>query len=206
MQIVAINHSRQPQKIWLKFDNDSLLPLRVDDLVILGIKKFIDIDSDFFKKIQESSAKFALTEYALRQIAISPKIAKLLTQKLKIYSHRLVQKYNYPRDLISNLIEIVVAEISQKNLLDEAAFIESYLRRHQKMSQLQLKYNLRALGLSYIPTSSDKEKIVKLLSSKISNLDLSDFKTKNKLIASLCRKGFAIDLVKTTIDELSKIS
>lgn len=205
MQILAINHSLQPQKIWLKFDDNRILPLKIDDLVVLGIKKYTDIDNEFFKKIQLFSANFVMTEYALRQIAISPKTLKLLRQKLQIYSHRLIQKYQFSSQLLSSAIEKVIEYINSKGLIDDTKFIEYYLRRHPKMSQMQIKYNLQNLGIVYINHSSDKDKIIQILSKKVGNKDLTDFNTKNKLISALYRKGFAIGDVRTAIDEYLSI-
>ncbi len=201
MQILTISHSRQPQKVWLKFDDDSLLPFKIDDLVILNVKKFVEFDVAALTKIQAASSKFVMTEYALRQIAISPKTSKLLSQKLANYQRLIQKKYNYASEATSGLTEAVIQEISAKGLLDDSKFIEYYVRRHSKMSQMQLKYNLRTLGLEYSSQESDHDKIAKIIFQKSKTTNLTDFKTKNKLIASLYRKGFAINLVKTVIDE-----
>ena len=201
MQILTISHSRQPQKVWLKFDDDSLLPFKIDDLVILNIKKFVELDVAALAKIQVASSKFVMSEYALRQIAISPKTSKLLSQKLANYQRLIQKKYSLPSSITSGLIEIIIQEISARGLLDDAKFIEYYVRRHSKMSQMQIKYNLQSLGLTYTSQQTDQNGLNQLIAKKARVLDLTDFKTKNKLIASLYRKGFAINLVKTAIDE-----
>ena len=201
MQILTISHSRQPQKVWLKFDNDLLLPFKIDDLVTLNVKKFIELDEAALAKIQAASARFIMTEHALRQIAISPKTSKLLSQKLTNYQRLIQKKYNYPSLITSGLIELIVQEISAHGLLDDTKFIEYYVRRHSKMSQMQIKYNLQSLGLKYSSLESDHDKVAKIIFQKSKTADLTDFNTKNKLIASLYRKGFAINLVKTVIDE-----
>lgn len=205
MQIILIGKSRSPNLVWLKFDNNSLLPLKIDDIVVLGLKKFVPLSDDEYTQIQHKSAEFLLFEYALRQIAISPKTKKILHQKLLNYCQRINQKFNYPLDLLNQLTATTLDNIVSRGLIDDSAFIDSYVRRHPKMSQVQIKYTLQNLGVvvpsSFQNQTSDVDKVKQILIKKYKNANMTDFKTKNKIIASLYRKGFALGDIKTAIDD-----
>lgn len=207
MQIVAINKSRQPQKVWLKFDNGYLLPFRVDDLYHLKIEKFADLPSDRVLKIQSASARFLLTESALRQVAMSPKTPRLLFRKLTGIAGYIGKKYEIPVLVSKNLIPEIITLLEDKGLLSETDY-ESYLRRRfPGKSTMELNQKLFQAGIKTKIKSNHVEEIrviKKLISTKYIRLDLSDVNTKTKLMAALYRKGFALDNIKSAIDDCLK--
>jgi len=206
MQIITISPARLSQRVWLKFDNDSLLPLRIDDVATLHLKKFTDISTEEYQRLQRYSANYLLHEYAIRQLSISPKTKLSLTQKLKIYSQKIIYKYNFSSSLISSLQTDVVNDIVAKGLLNDQDYIDYYIKRHPRKSLSELKYFFQSQGIngSLSLAVSDKEKIMTLVKKQSRHLDLTDVNTKNKLISFFFRKGFAISVVKTTIDEYLK--
>lgn len=205
MQIIVISRSRNPHQVWLKFDDNSLLPLKIDDLVVLALKKNIELSEAEFRNIQKKSAEYIISEYALRQIAISPKTQKLLNQKLSLYCQKISLKFKYPFELLKQITASTIDNIIDRGLIDDQAFIEYYVRRHSKMSQAQIKYSLQNLGVAVPQTNlspiSDIDKIKEILIKKHKNADFTDFKTKNNIMASLYRKGFALSDIKTAIDD-----
>jgi SOS response regulatory protein OraA/RecX len=146
-------------------------------------------------------------EYALRQIAISPKTEKILFQKLKIYFIKTTQKYKL-LSLTSNdlIIDGIITDLKNKNLLNETSFISYFIKKNKSKSIAEIKYLLKQQGVdsSSISISPDNEKqsIKKILSKKNINRNLlSDYNYRNKLYASLFRRGFSLSTIKTTIDE-----
>jgi regulatory protein len=209
MQIVAINPSRKSQQIWLKFDNDSLLPLKVDDLISLKLVKYSDLSEGQYQQVQEASAKYLLLEYSLRQIAISPKVESLLRQKLKIYCHRLVTKYSLPLDILDKHINSTINKLSQDGLLDQHKYIEHLQRIYPKKSIFELNYLAHRLGITdSISVDNDHElaKIKAIVRQKSRSMNLMNYQARNKLIANLNRKGFPINIIKNAIDECLKVS
>lgn len=203
MEIVSSNISRKNSRlIWLKFSSGQLIPLSTDDYVLLALKKFEPLDDDLILKIQTNSAKFLLTEYSLKQVAISPKVRKLLSQRLHRYSSKINLRYNYPAGLVTGLIEEVLDKINSFGLLDESQFVDYFVRRHHRQSAIQIKYQLKQLGIDQkISSENEIDKIKSILQKKYPTSDFSNYAIKNKIIASLYRKGFALRDIKTAIDD-----
>lgn len=204
MQIVSINRSRQPQKVWLKFDNSRLLPLRIDDLVVLHIIKFKELSDDELLTIETASAKFVMTEYSHRQIAMSPKTSALLVRKLKQYSFLISKKYGYDPSLLSRISPDIVNSLEDDGLLRHQDYINYVQHRFRGKSVAELNHRLRLAGVhqKIQPSPEDEVKVIKkLLQTKYSRRDLFDTHEKNLVIASLYRKGFALDSIKRSIDE-----
>ncbi len=207
MVLLSIKPSSNNNLVWLKFSNSKILPLFVDDLIRLNLSKDTEITDNLNEQIQQLSFSYLLKEYALRQIAMSPKTEKVLSPKLKIKSQRLQKKYQYssnvnPSILISNIIN----QLNEKNLLNPDHFAQYYIKRHPKMSRLQLINRLKYFGVNYIPQNisvvDDIDKIKNILRKKYLNLNLSDYNVKTKIYSALIRQGFTLNDIKNTIDEL----
>ena len=197
---------KNSQLLWLKFLEGRLLPLSIDDFVSLGIKKTQEIDDALFSQMEQRSARFMMLQYSLRQIAISPKIQSILVPKLKLYCRRLSLKFGYQSSLYPAIIDEIIQKLTDDGLLDEPGFVDYYLRRHSKKSVLENNYRLRQLGIkTVIPKipGSDSENIKKILLRKYSQINLDDFAARQKVIAALTRKGFALNDIKNAIDEMS---
>ncbi|MFA5894684.1 MAG: RecX family transcriptional regulator [Candidatus Shapirobacteria bacterium] len=209
MQIITISPSRKSQQqVWLKFDDGTLLPFKVDDIVRLKLSKFTDISSDFFQTILVASATYLLLEYSLRQIAISPKTEKSLQQKLKIYCQKLKFKYNFSLDLIYPLIDSTVQRIVDDGLIDNQGYVDHLLRKYPRKSSAEISYLLRQQGITYAPkldSSVEITKIKNIIIKKYSSYNLADYNVKNKLVSNLARKGFPIEFIKTAIDEIGEV-
>jgi SOS response regulatory protein OraA/RecX len=203
MNLVSTNPGKNSCLVWLKFSDGSLLPLKIDDLHILSLKKNVEITPDLFKRIQELSFAFMLSEYAIRQVAISPKTSKILLPKLQQYCYKMTQKFGYPPCLYQALIDATLKKLENDGLLDGSQYADYFIRRHPKMSQAQITYSLRQLGLTVPADLSfpDGDKIKAILKKKYSNVNFSDYRSRNKVIAGLSRHGFAINDIKTAIDD-----
>ena len=206
-QLKAIKTSRVPNRVNLIFLDNSYLPLFVDDVVKLSLQKNQKIGKEKLSQIIQISSFYLGYEYALRQIAISPKTEKILSQKLKIFFFKASKKYKYFSDIdFDSTISDIVNKLTSKNLLNQSDFIKSFISKNRHKSKKQIKY---FLSQKEVDTSNldlkdinDIESIKKVLArKKISPEFLKDFKLKNKLYSSLFRKGFELSDIKVAIDD-----
>ena len=209
MVLISIIPGRNSRLVWLKFDNNRLLPANNDDVVRMSLTRGMAISLDILIKLEKASLSFMLEEYSLRQIAISPKIRSILIPKLKNYCRRISRKYSYPVDLHSETIENTISYLESRGYLNTIDYDEYYIKRHPKMSHAQITYSLRNLGIkdqpSFKGTFSDIDKIKKIYEKKYSKFDMSNFQTKIKVYSALSRRGFTVNNIKTAIDEYLKI-
>ena len=204
MQLIQIKKSHSSDKVWLTFDDGSFIPFKVDDVVIYKLKTNTEVDFDLLSQL---SLKFLLNNYALRQIAISPKISQILIPKLKNQARYYQKKYGL---IISNS-ELIITEIinylNQNNWLDTTAYANFLLKKHHKKSKRYLEQLFSFYHLDKnLLINNDQDNLKNLLLKKINKLPKPlDFKTKNKVIASLVQKGFAYSDIKFVIDEISQV-
>jgi SOS response regulatory protein OraA/RecX len=203
MQILQIKKSLSSDKVWLTFDDGSFIPFKIDDVVIYKIKTGSDIDFNFLCQL---SLKFLLNNYALRQIAISPKIGVILLPKLKNQARYYQKKYSFPDINSQNIINETIDYLDEKGWLDTEAYAKYILKKNYKKSKRYLEqlFSFYHLDKSLL-INNDKENLKVLLLKKISKLpNPLDFKTKSKLIQSMVQKGFAYFDIKSIIDETTK--
>ena len=181
-----------------RFDDDSFLPFPADDVYKLSLKKGDFLDDQKIKTLFCSSFTYLLMEYALRQIALSPKSAKIIKQKLKLKYLYLHRKYQPPQLNVDEIIDNIISQLTNKNLLDETSYIESLLRRKGNKSIGYLKSLLLSQGLnpqnySHLLNSHDDIAKIKKLLPRLG--------VDQKAISKLIRRGFAISSIKSAIDD-----
>ncbi|MDD2482934.1 MAG: RecX family transcriptional regulator [Candidatus Shapirobacteria bacterium] len=211
MQITSIKASKTPNQVWLTFSDHSFIPFFIDDVVKLSLIKNQDIDDSKFQLIIKTALQFKGREFALRQIAISPKTEKNINQKLNLYFRKMILKYKLNLNNL-NLKEIsqeIIDYLKSKKFFNQADFVRYFVKKNSKKSHQQIIYMLQQLGIDQTSLlsikfnqESDLNKIKTLLDKK--NLDkskLSDYNEKNKLKSSLFRRGFNISDINTAIDD-----
>jgi len=199
-----IKTSRIPNRVNLVFSDHSYLPFFIDDIVKLSLVKNSEIDSEKLNLIIATSLKYLGREYTLRQIAISPKSEKILSQKLKQYFFRSIQKFKLFSDFpVSPIINEIISELKSKNLLNQSDFASYFVKKNKNKSQAQVKYLLHQQGINFdVSTLDDQSAIKKILAKKnVTREIIADFRLKNKLYASLFRSGFQISDIKAAIDD-----
>ncbi|PIU73245.1 hypothetical protein COS78_03395 [Candidatus Shapirobacteria bacterium CG06_land_8_20_14_3_00_40_12] len=209
MILQQIRPSKSSEKIYLLFDNGNILPLKLDDYVLEKLKSGQVITDSLFDRLSTLSLTYLLKNYALRQIAVSPKIETVLRPKLNrqidIYFHKFSFAPIDTQPIITDLIDY----LNQKKLLDPTAFASYLINRNPSKSlhylhQLFSHYHLDLSLL--ISLTDDLNKIKKLIIIKTKSISKPmDFKTKTRLIGFLTRKGFAYSDIKTAIDEIVKV-
>ena len=211
MQITSIKVSRIPNRVWLTFSDHSYLPFFIDDVIKLSLVKNQDIDEPKFQLIIQTCLLFIGREYALRQIAISPKTEKIINQKIKLFFRKAILKYklNINNLNLNEISQQIVEDLKVKKLLNDSDFISYFVKKNSKKSRQQVIYLLQQFGvdqslLSSIPINkeSDLNKIKTFLNKKnIDKSKLTDYNEKNKLKASLYRRGFNISDINSAIDD-----
>lgn len=212
MQITSIKASRTPNQVWLTFSDHSYLPFFIDDVVKLSLVKNQEIDDDKFQLIIQTCLLFLGREYTLRQIAISPKTEKIISQKLRLFFQKTISKYQIKTinlDL-SNITRQIISFLNSKKLLNQEDFVAYFVKKNAKKSRQQIIYSLQQLGidtsllsLSVVNQVGELDKIKKFLDKKnIDKSKLSDYNEKNKIKASLFRRGFNLSDINAAIDDL----
>ena len=214
--IISITVSpRSSQRAIIKFSDDSFLLLSLDSIVKSSLTKGQSLSPSRYQKIVASSLLFLLKEYALRQIAISPKTSKILTLKLRFSLPKIIRKYHIaPAPPSQPLIQKTLSYIQDKGLFDQQNYVDYFLRRHPHLPARRLKILLLHQGIDpqFLPPtlladSGEKQKIKTILNKKVKHpKNLSDYQTKRKIMLSLARKGFAYSDIKMAIDEFVNLS
>lgn len=207
LSLTNIKISRIPNRVNLTFSDGSYLPFFIDDVVRLSLVKNQELDSEKLTQIISFSFTYLGKEYALRQIAISPKTETIVAQKLKIYFIRLSQKFKLFSQISSkSVIEKIIKEIKSRGLFNQSDFIAYFVNKNKSKSINEIKFLLRQKGIDpsslNLSSKNELESIKKILSKKKINKEfMADFNLKNKLYASLFRAGFQISDIKAAIDD-----
>lgn len=212
--IKSIKKSAIPSRANVQFSDGSYLPLLIDDVIKLSIKKGEVLNIDRFSRIIDASYHYLIRDYALRQIASSPKTKKLLQQKISQKKYLLAQKFPLLKKVTQNslITDQVIQDLEDSGLLNDLDYAKYAINRHRAKSPQYIRYLLlqKGVNLKNIPDDifsqiDPSQNIKKYLLKKFSKpQDLADFNTKNKFISSMLRKGFTHFEVKTVIDDFLK--
>ena len=207
LTLTNIKTSRIPNRVNLSFSDDSYLPFFIDDVVKLSLQKNQNIDDEKLSQIISAALTYLGKEYALRQVAISPKTQKIISQKLKLFFLKTGRKYKHfigfkPDQIILTIID----DLNSKNLLNQADFVKSFIAKNHRKSANQIEFLLSQKGVDVsnlkLKKTNDIDSIKRILAKKRVTFEiLKDFKAKNKLYASLFRQGFDISDIKAAIDD-----
>lgn len=205
MQLLQIQRSRSSDKVWLSFDDGSYIPFKIDDVVLEKLKINTEVD---YPHLCGLSLKFLINNYALRQVAISPKIETILAPKLKNQARYYQKKYSFPSLNSDEIVDSTISYLNEKGWLDPVGYAKNLIKKHHKKSKRYLEqlFSFYHLDKSLLNSSDDLDNMKKILLKKINHLSKPlDFKTKSKLIQSLVQKGFAYSDTKSVIDELLSV-
>lgn len=204
LTLTNIKTSRINNRINLVFSDTSYLPLFVDDLFKLKLVKGQSVTPKKLALLKEKSSYYLGREYALRQIAISPKSKKILSKKLKNFFHK--RKLDCSQ---SKIIDNILSDLESRNLLNANDFISYFINKNKHRSQKEIIFRLHQQGididfweLKKIIPDNDLTLIRKILDKKkITPKDLKDFNYRQKIMASLFRRGFNLEDIRKSIDD-----
>jgi SOS response regulatory protein OraA/RecX len=201
MKLIKVKASKQPGTVWLIFEDNSYLPFSADDWVKQKITLPVDLSSEQYQQLIDISFTYRLKIYCLNQIALSPKIRRELQLKLKLKARLLANKYQISSPNLDAIINSVLDYLDEHGLLDEQAYIDYIISKYSHKPQAYITRYLASKGIKNISFVKDNTELLKsiLARPKYQNIKTADYKTKNKLIASLIRKGFTYDDIKATI-------
>jgi SOS response regulatory protein OraA/RecX len=208
LTLTNIKASRIPNRVNLVFSDGSYLPFLIDDSVKLSLKKNQPVDDNLLNKIITASLTYLGTDYSLRQIALSPKTEKILTHKLKLYFSRLKHKFTlFSSVSVLPIITDIISQLQSQQLLNPQDFINSFVNKNKSKSVAEIKFLLRQKGidvkdLTNFQSKNDLDAIKTILAKKKLTPDiLIDFKQKQRLYASLFRRGFQLSDINAAIDD-----
>lgn len=159
---------------------------------------------------QETDLQQIFDEYEYRRVK-GYVLWRLSTQP---YHSEQLKKMLSDRCVQSHTIYRVIQEYSEIGCLDDENWVSTFIRSHLKRYSLPLILRkLRAKGLSeetvrsiasqWKNPESELETIQQLLCTRYRSKDLSDYKTRQKVIASLARKGFGFDQIQRGIKDIN---
>ena len=212
MKISSIRPSNIPNRVWITFSDSSYLPFFIDDVIKLSLVKNQEINDSKLELITKTSLLFIGREYALRQIAISPKTEKIIDQKLKLFFKKTILKYKINNSQLNfnQINQQIIDYLKDKKLLNDKDFINYFVKKNSRKSHQQIIYMLHQFGVDQdlllnieFNQVNDLYKIKNfLIKKKITKSKLMDFNEKNKIKASLFRRGFNLSDINTAIDDL----
>lgn len=209
LQLSNIKASRINNRVNLIFSDGSYLPLFIDDVVKLSLHKGQEIDQKLYEIIKNTSLLYLGREYALRQIAISPKTEKSLKLKLKLFFQKIRKKFNLTTsDSIFIIIDQIISDLNSKNLLNQTNFVSYFINKNHHKSKTEILYLLSQQGIeitseitNQLSSDDDYQLIEKYFDKKKVSADsLKDFNYRQKIITALFRRGFKLSDIKAVID------
>lgn len=132
------------------------------------------------------------------------------------YHSQQLQKLLRERLVCQQTITKVIGECLSSGYLDDEAWIESFMRNQQKKNGLRsILLKLQAKGLTaeavqeirsnWNRPEEEKEAIAHLLRTRYRNKNLNDFREKQKVFASLMRKGYAFEQIQAALEGFLKL-
>lgn len=143
----------------------------------------------------------AAKNYAIKRLSIKSQPSTEMDKALK---ERLVPE---------NIREKIIEEFTNLGYINDEEWIEGFIRVQmiKKIGPKAIQQKLQAKGISsesishllekYTSPQTQQEQIQQLLNTRYKSRDLTDYKQKQKVIASLLRKGFDYEVVRNTIME-----
>lgn len=195
MKITTLVKEGKRGVITLVVDDDAWRDIHTH---IFGYKAFYDKcnDRDDLEAAWQKTELHGAKQYALRRLAAKSYLEAELIKKLQ---ERLVS---------DNTIKQVIEECRHLGYLNDTSWLESFIRRSltKNMGPQAILMKLRTKGISenvarefldkFDNAESEQERVRKLLETRYRTRDLSDFNVKQKVVASLMRKGFSYESIK----------
>lgn len=179
--------------------------------------KFRPGDSLTDEQIQHLSAtslENLLNEYALRQIAISPKNRQILHQKLQQKLPFFIKQYKYVLLDTGQIITKIIDKLATQNLLNESDFASYLLSRHKNKSSFFQKRILRQKGIdsdivSNLFSRPDSSGQIALITNLVNKYrlryqNMPKYQQNQKILNLLYNRGFPLSLAKPIVDQIKK--
>lgn len=209
--VIKLHPSSTGSTVTMFLNTGNRLVVPIDLFIALKIRVGDTLNEPKISELQTETQKCLLKEYALRQLAISPKSENLLIAKLKLALKKINQTYQIKIES-SNLVPDIIRKLKQANFFNDKEYCQHILRKYKSKSNRFIQYYLKQKGiedevidevLQNRDTSTESNALSKLLAKKIIRYQkLPKHTLKNKLLAIAYQNGFPISRAKSIIDEL----
>lgn len=157
-------------------------------------------DKDEFLTTFEETEKSLALKYALKRLSMRGYTAYEIEKMLK---EKLVSEHN---------CKAVVAACAEYGYLHDekwlAGYVKGQISRKQGPATIRQKLQLKGFSdetisdaIEELGTDAQKEAIQKILTTRYRSKNLEDAKERNKIIGSLLRKGYSLDLVREALGQ-----
>ncbi len=189
------------------------LKIAIDDFGREKYKRGRGLNEAEWCKLVRLAVGFLAKNYSFNLLSISAKSEAELKRRIekKIDNWLAKNKIDMDKNIIDDIVCTNLDFLRKKKFVDDGVYVESMLRKYKNKSKKEIFFKLLSKGVDknvineYMVDVDDREKeairtcIVKKMRGK-NELGRDE---KRKLLASLYRKGFSIELAKTEIDELT---
>lgn len=167
---------------------------RNPELSSSGISTMAELENKFQKE-EYRLAKF----YALKRLALKSQPS---TELIKSFQERLVS---------DAVIQQVVSDCRRLGYLNDKEWMDAFVRGQiaRKIGPQAIVRKMISRGISHDTAEeivagldsgdSQQERILALLNTRFSKRNLTDPKERQKVVASLCRKGFPLSIILETV-------
>jgi len=211
MYIKSIKPTKSSSTMILVFNDNSILPFSTDDLVKMNIKKHVDLTSELTTQIYQKSAEHQLWEYSLRQLSMLSQPEKTIAQKLKNFSRKIILFTDLKNSTLDTapMISGIVSRLKERGLISNSDYAQNFVKKSQNKSKRQILAQLFQKGIDRsdlnqaVSSIDDKKKIrIFLEKKKYTYKNFTNYSEKNKIMASLYRRGYTLSDIKSVIDDL----
>lgn len=143
----------------------------------------------------------------LKQLELGPRTRKILLTKIKYKTYRL----GIGPEKISKIVSEVISKYEKKGWINERDYMDGLIRSFRLKSNKELVFKAQEAGVSnhiaceFLETmSTEKDRIIEVIIKKINPIKLGQDKDKNRLFRYLLGRGFALEQIKSAIDEITK--
>lgn len=209
--VIRLQPSKSGNSITVTLNTSARFQLPIDYFVLQKIRVGDELTGDQIDNFTSQSQSHLLREYALRQLAISPKGQAVMLAKLSQALKKINHTYGY-KSANTELIPKTIVYLNDKQLINDKDYCLHILRKHKGKSTRFLEYYLKQQGIAETTVqdvlhgrdnNEESDALKKFISKKISRYQkLPNHTIKSKLLANAFQNGFSLSKAKSVIDEL----
>ena len=206
--ITKISRQQNGERYNIFLDEVFFCGVTEDTLIRMNLKKGAKIDEEALKALEEEESKNRCFSYAIYLLGWQNYFEKVLVEKLK--------RKEYSEEDIQYTLE----KLRYYNYLDDSRLTEAFVRDKKRFSKKGPRYIAEALRNKGV----SQEQITKALEENYSTEEAYEncigiaekkleyykkktddlYQLKSKLYAFLAQRGFSSEVIKRTIEELTK--
>ena len=186
---------KNPERVNVFVNGKFELSLDVAQVVDFKLKVGLMLSADELAELKKASEFGKLYQRALEWVLVRPRSER----EVRDYLYKKV----YDKKLDKNYIDSIVIKLEDKRYIDDRRFAEYWVENRfvkKGISQKRLRMELTKKGVAkeiideVLGKRSDEEEILKIIAKKRAKY------TDEKLVAYLCRQGFAYDLARRLVE------